>query len=262
MRKGVLYTMTLSLLSIALLSVAVLFIQHSSSAESRHIELSFTQKIIDLDSSIQNSFAEAIQLRNTTHVVVTDKSFTVYERIPTDFDALDDILANLETSINSDIALVNVSTSSYNATHAVIAQPLNITYEHETDSKIQTKQNFAITGYNITLRTTGSISGCSQSTTPGTLTFEVYGLGAGANCTVSSPGALTGSLSFIISGSTVAVLLNASGQVSIQSNTTIRSEVTTYFNEIQEKTYAEVPIIVQITDPSFYFIKESYVRVW
>jgi len=268
MSKGVLYTMTLSLLSVALLSIAVLFIQHSTAAESRHVELSFTQKIIDIDSSIQSSFAEAIRLRNTTHVVMTNKSMTIYERLPTNYNTLDNILEDLETSIDSDISIVNVSTHIYNSTtiynqtHAVILQPLNITYEHLSDSNVRIKQNSAVTGYNITFRTTGSISGCSQSITEGTISFEMVALGGGANCTVVNPSVSTASISFSVSGSPVNITIDATGQIDIQSSATIQSEITTYFGEMHDIPYAEVPILIQITDPSFYFVKEGYVRVW
>ena len=262
-KAGVLYTMMLSLLSVALLSVAILFIQHSASVDSRHIELSFAQKIIDLDTSIQNTFREAIRIRNTTHATATVNSFTVYERLPTNFNTLDDnILANLRTSINSDVSLVNVSTHMYNETHGVILQPLGIEYRHESDNRITISPNFAITGYNVTLTTTGAISACSTGTTPGALTFEVYGLGASANCTVASAGALAGTLSFKVSENPVTVTLNASGQLIVESNTTIRSIITTYHSGMSGEPYIEVPISVLITDPSFNFVKQSYVRVW
>ena len=262
-KRGVFYTMMFTLLSAALISIAALFIQHSTSAESRNTELSFTQRIVDIDTSIQQVFAEAIRTRNTTHAVATNRSFTVYERIPTDFDALDDnIIANLRTSINSDIRIANVSTHIYNATHSVILQPINITYEHYSDSHVRIVPNFAVTGYNITLRANGIISACSKGTTAGGLTFEVYSLGGGSNCTLASEGAQTGSVSFQVSGGQIEVTLNASGQVNIESGVEIKSELTTYFGEVTSAPYVEVPIIVFITDQSFDFVKESNVRVW
>ena len=108
-KKGVFYTLTLSLLAIALVSLAFLSFTFSQSSQSQYIELSSAFSVYDMHTSISKVMSDAFSHKNTTFVRTTRESIVIQESLPVDFDALDAQLTSLKNKIERDFRNVNIT---------------------------------------------------------------------------------------------------------------------------------------------------------
>jgi len=259
-KKGMLYTLGLSLFIFVVLLLAVLFFRHAGSVESRNIELSFFQKNYDLDNSIQNVFTWAFVSKSGIVFSSDYSSLTIEENLPDDFTELDNLISELESKVENDFSAVNISLETFLDGHGLVLMPLNITYKH-TSSGIFIESNPNITGYNVTLIFTENITSCTPDIEGGgTVEIDFLGQSLGDDCVVSQDNVEEGEIDLIVGGEEVTIELGEDGEFTIESNASVSSMMTISFNELDQRTYFQLPIILELTDPVFSFYKRSEVK--
>ncbi len=261
-KKGVMYTLAFTLFALGLLALAVLFFTHASSAESRHMELSFSQKIYTLDTSVQGIFAEAFTRKSGRTLSSGNHSLTIQENIPHGFTELDALIARLKEQVENDLTSINISISSFLERHALIFRPFDITYEQVNNNRIRVLPNPNITGYMVTLTFNGNITSCnSDSEDGGTLDLTFVGQYSGDNCTFSKNNIRKADMSLMVLGKGVSLELKEDGGLTLESNATAQSVITVAFTELAQQGYFVMPITVELYDPAFNFYKASLVQL-
>ena len=150
-KKGVLYTLSLTLILLTFLALGALFFRNATFTQERYIELSSTQKVYDLDTSIETIFAQTFLTKSKIMLNNTNHSFTIQENFSSDFSEMDGLLQKLEGFVETDFNIVSLDLSSFLADHSLIVDPVNITVKQENQRKFHVLANNNITGYDIIL---------------------------------------------------------------------------------------------------------------
>lgn len=254
--------MGLSLFVLILLSLSVLFFRHASSVESRHIELSFAQKIYDSESSIKGVLAEAIEKESNISAAEKGSSLIFSEHLPSSFSRQDELLSMLKQEIERDFYFVSIGLDEYLNSHAVIAQPLNLAYEHNGSSAIHIPANSNITGYNINLTVNRNITSCTHTTeSGGSVDFYLTVRSPSSNCIVSEDNALTSTANVTFEGGEANFRLAYGGELDIVTSVEAESAVAVNFTGINGNIYFEAPIKININDSQAGFSKKSSVEL-
>jgi len=261
-KKGVFYTLSLSLLMMLILALALLFLRHADSVESRLVELSFFQKMADLDTSVQSIFVEAFTSKSNLVFSSTASSIRIVETLPQNFTALDDLNARLKSDVESNFNLVNISLDSFSGTHDLLFMPTGIIYQHTTTEIIHVRPNLNITGYDIILVFTGNITSCTNNiTVGGPITIDFLGQAPGPDCTVTQSNANQGGvIDLVVNGSAVSLTLGKNGSITMESNVSVQSDITIIFQNPDQDGYFQIPILIELFDTAFGFYKQSYPR--
>ena len=251
-KRAMLYTLTLSLFALGVLSLAFVSYEFSQSNESIYTELSSAFYVYDLHSSISTALSSAFTHENTTYFVTTNTSILVQEQLPVDFSTLDALMTSLKNRTESDFSIVNISIDSE---HRLYFLPMNVSLRHVASDHIMLSGHANITGYNMTLKFSGIISSCSQSSSVGTLHLELYIMGGGSNCTFNQ-----NIDEFQVSISGVGATLEIDDGVDFQSNSTV--QVGIMANLVQQPTIIDVklPATIAVREPVFGFEKNAFVE--
>ncbi|MBU0456952.1 MAG: hypothetical protein ABH824_02615 [Nanoarchaeota archaeon] len=260
-KKGMFYTLGLSLFALILLLLAVLFFRHAQSVESRNVELSFAQKYYDLDVSIQNIFTEAFLSKSTIDLTSNSNSLTIEESFPFDFTELDNLVNDLKSKVENDFSAIDISQNDFSSYHSLTLMPLNITYRHSGNNRIIIPANSDITAYNITLTFTENITSCTPNIVGGgTVDLYFYAQSPGNDCQVSQSNVDEGDIGLTVGGEEVSIHLESDGEFIIESNATAQSIVTVNFYQTNQRTYFQLPITLEIDDPVLSFYKRSMIK--
>lgn len=269
-KKGVVYTLAFTLFALGLLSLAVLFSRHAALAESRHVELSFSQKVYDLDTSIQNILAEAFighsGMMLSSNRSLNASSMTLQENLSSDFAELDALLGRIKDGVEKDFSSVNISLEAFFSTHAVVLQPQGIVYKHRKGNSISVMPHPGIAGYEITLLFRSNITSCTaaseeEAEKERAVTLTFLGQHGGENCTFSGTGLESADITMIVGGKGVALELEEGGELMLESNATVQSAVKVLVAERNQSGYFEIPVMVEIRDPAFSFSKAGSVQI-
>ncbi|MFH1052925.1 MAG: hypothetical protein V1740_00770 [Candidatus Woesearchaeota archaeon] len=130
-KKAVLFTLGLTFVSITLLSFAVLIYKHAESSKTRLSELGFSERLYNLDLSIQRSFADIFLQSSGISIGISGLTININETIPNNMNAtiylaLDNFVNYTES--NNDFTSINTSVFLPNA--EINIMPHNISYHH------------------------------------------------------------------------------------------------------------------------------------
>ncbi len=261
-KRGVLYTLSLSLFALVLLALAILFFRHANSTESRHVELSFSQKIYGLDTSIQQIFAESFERESNITASFDGQSITIQEALPLDFTELDNVISTLKTDVENDFTIVNINTESFLSNHTLIFEPLNITYEHESINRIHILPNLNINGYDITLTFFENITSCiTDIEDEGPIDINFTAQSPGDNCIISQENAEEAEITLVVGGENISVDIEEDGEFNLESNATVESSITINVAENNQQGHFELPISIEISDSALGFSKQGNVQL-
>lgn len=256
-RKGIFYTLALSFLALALLSLAILFFQHAASAESRHAELSFSQKLYDLDTSVQQVFAEAFKRKTDIILRSTLHSLTLEENIPQSFSELNSLVLTLKNEVENE-SNVNVTVATF-TNHPLIFKPSDIIIEHPNATTIHVLPSQNITGYNISLIFTEDMTSCVWNIAGGTRSIAFTAQSDASNCAFSQSGVGEATITMVVDGKTVLVDIDGDGELLLESNSPVKSNVTINVNELSQGGHFEAYIGIEIVEAALGFSKKSNV---
>jgi len=256
-KKGVFYTLTLSLFGLVLLSLAFLMFEHAQNSASRYAELGAAARVYDLHVSINSVFADVYLKENITFFTLTNKSIALQETFPVDFDSLDDSVASLKSDIEDDFSIVNISTDGF-AQHTLYFLPMNISYEHLDMDHVFIQDSPNITGYNISLAFSGILS-CADSSTAGSTHVELYVLGGGSNCTYNL-NVNDLDVTVTIGGAKAGLSIGNGNGLEFQTNLSVDTSIAIDVVEQQQLIDAVMPVTIQVKEQSFGFMKNAYVQ--
>ena len=171
-KRGVAYTLAITFLGIVLLSLSLLIFNAAQSSQSQLVIFGATQKIYDLEQSIQETFAQAVVQKTTLRFSSTINSFTINETLPQNISALTDLYVKLEPDIERDFPAISLDTSFFIENKEFQFLPQGISYIQESTSKIKIKAATggslnSVQGYNLTLIFPANITTCSSNVQEG-----------------------------------------------------------------------------------------------
>ncbi|HLC71329.1 MAG TPA: hypothetical protein VJI32_04935, partial [Candidatus Nanoarchaeia archaeon] len=116
-KKGILYTLSLTLLSLTLLSLAAVFMFQSRSVELRYIDLSFAQKVSDLDQSMKSILSEAFLKKTNLNFSVDGNSMNIKETMPRDLAGMDTLMQTIKDQGERDFPILTLDLASFQDRH-------------------------------------------------------------------------------------------------------------------------------------------------
>ncbi|MDP3919009.1 MAG: hypothetical protein Q8Q35_03865 [Nanoarchaeota archaeon] len=260
--KGIFYSLSLTFLALSLLTLSIIFVTHSESVESRQIELSFSHKIYDLESSVQKVFSDALINKGITFDS-NNYYYTFGETIPRDLTNLENEFSDLKSNIESDFNIINITLSNFESNPRITSSQ-GIIYSLENNQIIYIEENDDITGYNITLVFTQNMTSCNPSLDEsGTFNLRLSVQSIGENCLVTSSSLDDGEINLNFGSDTVSIDIDDDGDLIITTpNVTVQSTILAYFNTPSVYPSLSIPISLLIHDPSLNFTKTSNVLLY
>jgi hypothetical protein len=259
-KKGFFYTIGLAMFVLVLLSLSVLILRHANAAESRHIELSFAQRVYDTDISVQNIFADTFTSKTGMIFNSTLNTITIKEDLPQDFSTLNSLTSKFKTNVEKDFTNLVVDLGSYLTTHELIFAPSNITYTHLDSGIVNIPANSNITGYDIILTFSGNITTCDTTSTPSGSIDVNFVAFPSAGCNLNVLNVQDADIDLIVSGENVNLDISDNGVLTISTNATVESLITININTLQENGNFEMPIHIEINDSASKFYKKNRVK--
>src|SRR3989338_10725222 len=252
-KKKVLYTLTLSLLAIALVSLAFLSFTFSQSSQSQYIELSSAFSVYDMHTSISKDMSVVFSHKNTTFVRTTRESIVIQESLPVDFDALDAQLTSLKNKIERDFRNVNITIGE----HALYFLPMNLSLSHIADNHFVLSLHPNVTGYNITLRYSGSVSSCSENSDAGSIHVELYVIAGGSNCTFNQN---VGEFQLTVNGQQTTLEID-DDNLELDRKSVVKTTISVSVVPQSQYIDVEMPMTVSVREPVFGFEKNAFVQL-
>ena len=260
-----LYTLSLALVGMLLITLTLLLVHHAATAETRTAALSFAHTMYDQQSSAQQLLAEALLRQSQLSVSSNNNSFTVMENLPAGLAAMDDLLNRLKSDVEQDFPALNVSLALFQNNHALQLVPINITYAHPDGNTIRVtaSQNSSITAYALLLNFAGAnITACSNSIlSGGSVAFNFTALGVGQPCSLVQSNVQQAHLDITVGGNGVSVDLDHNQRLLLKSNASAKSTLAVGFLPGNATNYLEVPILLTIDKPSHNFSQASVVQL-
>lgn len=191
MKKAVLLTLGMLLLSSLVMSLAVIIFHNTQGTENRFAELSLYDRFYDLDSSIQRGFREIFTRNSGMTLTLVNDTVTITETLPHSSNFADEMNAYedyLEETYNTD-PIITVDDSILTMTKnelPVYIMPHNILIEHSpfpSGNLEITPQNLNVENYNIslTIESITFVSFDDVDMNPGSLSIKISVVGKGSS---------------------------------------------------------------------------------
>lgn len=257
-KKGVFYTLSLTLFSLLLFGIAVLFLMSSTYTDSRLVELSFSERIYEADTSIGGVFMEAFFQNSDTEINVSNGSVIIEDHLQQSFGKTDSVFTQLQSQVENDFP-VQVNLNQYKKTHGLIFEPVNISYEHNGSSGLFIAPNNAITKYSVHLVVSQNISSCVADLVPGGEQDFFLSTSGSGTCSASGNGLQKATVTMNVGGTPLVVYFEEGQGFSIagsvEANTTVEIDYTGQISSVAS------PVILQFSEPSISFSKQDDARI-
>lgn len=177
-KKGILFTVGFTFLTLVVLSLAILIFNSSQESEGIVAKLSVLDRVYELDTSIGQSLGEIVRLKSGILIDITDNSVSFEEILPNENRViLNSSLYSFKQFIEVNLSNVNLSITNMEEMPLTI-KPADITYRHREDwSDIEVLPMVGYSnGYSIFISTDRNVT-CSSSFNAGgfNLSYEVRG---------------------------------------------------------------------------------------
>jgi hypothetical protein len=260
-KKGMLYTLGLTVFMLVFFMLAILFFRHSQDAGRRTIELSLGHNIFDVSDSMQEMFAAAFVEASNISIGMTRKAITIEQVFPADFTKLDNLLSSLKSSVEEDFNQIQITKPVFNDNFEILFKPLNLRYQH-LRSEMVIPLNTAGVNYSLNLSVDGNITGCSSNVTAGgSVGFNLVSMGTDGSCNVSQAAVQTLQVGVNFSGQVLEMEIGANGTFFMRNLEGAYSIMTLQFQEASEVATAQLPIKIALNNSAFKFQKVSNVTL-
>ncbi|HIG93898.1 TPA: hypothetical protein HA242_06120 [Candidatus Woesearchaeota archaeon] len=261
-KKGILYTLSLTLLSLTLLSLAAVFMFQSRSVELRYIDLSFAQKVSDLDQSMKSILSEAFLKKTNLNFSVDGNSMNIKETMPRDLAGMDTLMQTIKDQGERDFPILTLDLASFQDRHGLILQPQNINYVQQDSNDIIVDPNDNLLSYNINLSFTKNIISCEiLDSDQGNLKVDVAITSPENSCGFSRDDVKFLIINIDLGGEKPFLSIIDKGGLHLWSTAAVNSSISIgMLPGVQEK-HLEIPLTVIINDTMQGFYKESGVKL-
>jgi len=259
-KKGLFSTLSITFFLVVLLSLSMLYFNHSQETASRLVELNYFHKMNELDNSIRQVYLEKVTQNMTFNLA--DTSLTIEQTTPD--PNLDTILDNLETDLENDFSTVNIDLSGFTATHPLLFSPLNLTQETIGQSVILTPGDDTITSYDLVFLTNTENASCQNDlNAAGTLDLSVVVDSFGDDCSfnqVNANGTIIVNLNPTFSPLYIEISIDENRVLSWEESENFTSTVTANFPSSDATQVIEIPIDIALHNPLFNYHKEDVLK--
>ena len=261
MKQGMTYTLSFLLFGLAMFALSILYFEHSQFNSSQYTRLSYTQKIQDLDTSIEHALLRLFQQHNAPAFALQDGFLTITEPFPSEVQPLQSRLEAFAEAVQTDFPTINISIGLYQG--AYIHWPLNITYQHLTNNSILLSFPNSVQSLNATLSFMTNITSCTTDLQAGgNLKISMGGTSAGNECILAAANGQQAYVHFTAGGKGVSAQLSSVGaqfQLRLESN-----ETATVFFALQDDNVdgkIELPLRISINDSPAHFSRQHQVSI-
>ncbi len=266
-KQGVAYTLAITLLGTVLLSLSFLVFNTAQSSQSQLVVLGGTQRIYDVEQSIQEVLAKAIAQKTTLRFSPTINSVTFNETLPQNLTNVTDLFSSLKENIERDFSFISLDVTQFNEKYAVIFKPGNIGYVQESPYKIRIEDSAGgvlptLQGYNITLVFSANITSCVSNIEPGnSLTVSITATSLGSSCIIT-PTLLKGiELQIVSEGKNVELKIEDDKELVLDSQVTMKSSIMAILQPLSEYGYLEIPITMESNESALRYYRKTNVLI-
>jgi len=260
-RRGVLYTLSLTLFALIIIALAALFFDSSSSSESRLIELAFTQKIVDLDDSISKSMSKIVLNGMNMNLDYSNSSFTISHFDSFEDSGLDDSISSFVSNVESDFRIVNISWDDFESQKPIVFDSIN--YIVKDSKTIEILENEKITGYEINLSFSSNITSCVDSISGGgDLSFIFNAVSIDGGCSFNQADVDDIDIDLVVGGVGISLDIESDGELDFSSNASINSTIKVLFDENDLVSGFSAPIEVLFLDVNNFSKRSNLSLVW
>ncbi|MBU0629262.1 MAG: hypothetical protein KKC75_08810 [Nanoarchaeota archaeon] len=191
-KRGMLFTLGMTLLSFVVLSLAILVFHNAQKSEILVSKLAVLDRVYELDTSIQQSLRDIFYLKSGISVNITEDSIIFQESLPNpNKESFNASMTSFKRFIESNLSNVNISIGSIVSQLPLTIQPNSIIYKHVDfgDKQIEViPEQINFEGYSIQMIINKNVTSCSWDTESGSFTLSIIVTGPnGAECSGSQP---------------------------------------------------------------------------
>ena len=266
-RKGILYTLGLTLFALALLGIALLFLKQEQS--TRFMELGSRQNIHDLERSIHNAFVEVVK-KEGFRMSTTINSFTVNSSLPYNVTKMINSFALIEQSVERDFLFISIDNQSFLAQNRFVFMPSQIrsTLSKPTEVIIEPENDLAaaIVGYNVSLTALGDITCTNKVDGGGSLTVQVSASSLDEDCTIDAT-ELVKKLTLDITSSQGTARLEISSddtkaELKLKSDVPLSSSITVLVQPLAESGSVVLPMNLTVNHSALSYYKSAMIPLF
>jgi len=265
-RKGILFTLGLTFLTLVVLSLAILIFHNAQKYEEITAKLAALDRVYELDTSIGQSLKDIFRLRSGISINVTNESISFEENMPNyNLEILNNSIDSFKRFIESNLSNVNLTITDMDEVPLMIS-PYNIAYTHkENGSDIEVlPASINFDGYFVSIDTDKNVS-CAWDEQAGTLNLSLEVRVDELECEFESKkvGASTEvSINSIEDGNILLIQIGDNGKLVI--NMTQNVSMTTKTSVLIDQNQAEIEsnsMILKVDFGELGIYKESEVKI-
>ena len=260
-KKGILYSLGLTLFALIILTLALLIGKQGDSAESHFIDLIVAQQAQEIQTSTNKAFSEVYLREGNISFSLRETSLTIVENFPEDYNQLKQIFTSLETDIEKNFVGIEINQEKFQSMDGLLLQPLNISYMHGTQGGIHIDQNLQIDSYTLSLIFGGNVTSCTIDFVSGgsfDVSFSV--VSPSTNCSDQGTNLQSANISLIAEEQNIYVTLQPNGPFSIVSNVSLVSNLTVGYQPTKN-VYVQLPIEVELLESFQNFSQKTKVKL-
>jgi len=224
-KKGVLFSLGLTFLSLLILSLAVLIFHSTQGSESIASKIAIIDRVYELDVSIGQSLKDIFQIKSGIVINITNTSVYFQEALPnTNADSFNASMKSFKSFIELNMSYVNITLNETLDDLPLKVMPYDITYRHAGfgGKNIEIVPNtINFNGYSVFMRLNKNVSSCNWNIQEGSFNFSVEIIGPnGDSCSNSVYIEPSGVNSVIVNGNVNVYVDDNILQISIDGSDT------------------------------------------
>ncbi len=279
-RKGVVYTLSLTLLALVLLAVATLYVRQGHAAQEHFAELGGRQRVYDIEKSVQAAFTEALMKEAGFRFSTTANSFTVNSRFPQNLTAMALIFDMIENNTERDFPFITLNVSPFVQKQEFLFMPSLIHYVQKKPDEIAIEPGqdgdddddgdafSSIIGYGVSLTFSANITSCVSNIRSGdALKVAVSAVSPFGNCVVPNTTLNELTLDMASQGKNIRLEIKGGdhddegGTLTLRSEAPIVSSIAVLVQPLPESGSIELPITMNVNGSALSYVKSSRIVV-
>lgn len=276
-RKGVVYTLSLTLLALVLLAVATLYVRQGHAAQERFAELGGRQRVYDLEKSVQAAFTEALMKEAGFRFSTNANSFTVNSRFPQNLTAMAVIFDMIENNTERDFPFIELNVSLFNQEQEFLFMPSLIHYVQKKPDEIAIGPGqdgddgdtfSSIIGYGVSLTFSSNITSCVSNLKSGDkLKVAVSAVSPFGNCVIPNTTLNELTMDMASQGKNIRLEIKGGdhddegGTLTLKSEASIVSSIAVLVQPLPESGSIELPITMNVNESALSYVKSSRIVV-
>ena len=262
MKKAVLFTVSLIMISSIVLALAILNFSSAEKGKERLAELGSLDRMYEVSNSISYGFKQIFNYYSGINVTLNNLEVTFEENLPNNNDDnFDNIVQDYKNYIESDDSNIKLNINELIEDLVLTINSYNITYKHDPFGSSKILVNRDQVNYNkiyVEIQPGFSINSCTWSTSPGSLVFQLKTNDAQCDDTVN----LDESQNNVININNNGLIITINNGLLIENNLAASKIITKItLNDIDEKITVSANDVIDISYNDLNISKNSGFRI-